>query len=141
MTDIVERLPELLRTLGLVVTKQAANEIESLRQQLDDATHAYDVCRQECERITDNMNANAEHAIALQLQLAECQEENHHLKVAYQCVNSQLAESRANLKAALDEAIKQAKREALFEAASWLDEQLLYEGHGDQLRRMAENYE
>ena len=42
--------------------------------------------------------------------------------------------------AALKESIKQrdeAKREALLEAADWLDEQLLYEGHGVQLRRMA----
>jgi hypothetical protein len=36
------------------------------------------------------------------------------------------------------ELVRQAKREVLLEAASWLDEQLLYEGHGDQLRRMAE---
>lgn len=148
MTDIVERL----RIANSNFYDEAADEIESLRQQI---THSEIAA-----------NAEAKYADELHQQLAECQEgTNFHFKQNLETLE-RLAECQARYaqlsnrvvgvgeiainsisRDRVDAMLKQVKREALLEAAEYCDNQWQWSENeyqqyevdvGDGIRRMAE---
>lgn len=119
MTDIVERLRSRIRWDTCVpaemVMEYAAQEIESLRQQLEAMT-SYAIA----------LEAKASGYTGLKEELAECQAQNTKLSERIRSLEESLANSvNADWH---NEAIKQANREALLEAAEYY-----YERGGDNL--------
>ena len=130
MTDIVERLrrrhtQDCIRPTTL---DYAANVIESLRQQLDQTI-------EDCaKKLNEQGKQLAEsQARVKQLEAALGQScEDHRSEMMYEC---------GLYCAGSDEALKQAKREALLEAADQLDDYVntyTFYRADQQLRRMAE---
>jgi hypothetical protein len=131
MTDIVERLRGFKSTSDAL---KAADEIESLRQQLAD-TEALRVCANE------DANQLAHEANVLAKQLGECQAREKVLRDALGSAidNRKRFEllSMPSDSTALDTILKEAKREALLDVADWLVEQHGRKHEPEELRRMA----
>jgi DNA repair exonuclease SbcCD ATPase subunit len=150
MTDIIELRDclEYREDALSILTNEAANEIESLRQKLEDSVHAYDVCQQECERMKQQLAESQALVKVLRDALEAALEVGSHLMSASSHEAARRALAMPSDSTALDGFIKQAKSEALLEAAAYFTpidagaiSTITDRRAADELRRMAEEME